>query len=88
MRRRLLSKGTVCAIRFYDHAIGADAELIECEAFGRVVSVTGKQVILEHWSIHSQDDETTADNRERVAISADSIIQIIHYAPKKVSKYY
>lgn len=81
--------GHVIGIRFWDHCAGdGTTDLIECEAIGRVINVTHHKIILEHWSVHGEDDETTEDNSERVAIVQSCIMSLIEYAPKRGKKFY
>lgn len=88
MRVKSHHKGHIISVRFYDHCIGGDAELIECEIIGRVMSVSPRDVIIEHWSIYSEDQGVCEQNRERVAIAQATIISIIEYSPKKGKRFY
>lgn len=88
MRVKPHLKGHILSLRFYDHSIGCKADLIECETIGRVMEVTPRKVILEHWSIYSDDKELQEQNRERVAIAQNTIIAVIEYSPKKGKRFY
>lgn len=88
MKVKSTQKGLILGIRFLDHSMGTHAEPIECEVFGRVISITSKHVVLEHWSVFNQDIEIAETNRERVSIVQSTILSLIEYTPKKAFKFY
>ena len=88
MRIMPSAEGKFVAISFFDHCLGSDAEVIECTAFGKVVEVSQREIILEYWSIHTRDKETEEDNRERVAIVQDCIFEYVEFTPKKARRFF
>lgn len=80
--------GLVVELRFWDHAIGSSAALIEIVARGKILKVTAKEIILEHWSILTLDKTLEADNREQAAIAQKTLISATFFSPKKALKFY
>ncbi len=80
--------GTVVGVSFFDHSIGSDAELVECQSFGKIISITTKEILIEHWSVFGDDLEIVEENRERVAIVKDCIFEVIEYTPKRAKRFF
>ncbi len=83
-----MKKGAIVDIRFWDHAAGGDAEIIECACVGRVVKENALSITLEYWSILNESVEMIKENCERIAIAKSTIIEIIEYAPKRAKRNY
>lgn len=80
--------GHIVSIRLWDHCIGPNSEPMECEVVGRVKNVTERRVVLEHWMVLNEDDETSNANNESMAIVQSTIISFIEFAAKKAKRFY
>lgn len=79
--------GKLLSVRFLDHAIGGDVDVVECEAVGKVVGVDKLSIRLEYWSVHTDDLELETMNRERVVIVQSTIISFIEWAAKDAKRF-
>ena len=64
-------------IEFYDHMLGGPhAEPMLCQTIGRLVDIQEKHVVLEFWTLKSDDPELQETNAERTAIMRSTIVGV------------
>jgi len=60
----------VVEIEFYDHTVGEQVtEIAKCIVWGRLLSVTERQVVIQHWEV----DKSSTDNATTSALVRSTI---------------
>lgn len=70
-----LTIGKLYKITFLDHAIGIDKE-VTCYVVGWLQKNTKNSILLSHWIIDSECEETRKENAEPTVIVKSAILKI------------
>lgn len=76
MKSKKLTKYKPYSVKFYDHYIGGDHEIV-CQILGYFYSETKNYYTFTHWLVVDSDCETTIEtNIEKTSLLKNAIIEI------------
>lgn len=67
--------GKIVKVSFTDHA--ASMGVVECVAYGELVTVTKNSIKLRHWDLPKADKETRDGNEEYISIVPSCISSVV-----------
>jgi len=74
--RTKLKVGRRYLIRFWDHCISENEEVVKCRLYGWLVSQDKNRISISTWEVEDSDPDTKTNNKELVNIVRAAIIEI------------